>query len=64
MSENVTAKDLPQNFSEAPAERGHKAESVSSSSSVPGRDKRIFGRKKSVHHLLGGGKCISLFICS
>ncbi|XP_022931540.1 reticulon-like protein B8 isoform X2 [Cucurbita moschata] len=62
MSENVPAKDLPQNFSEAPAERGHKAESVSSPCSVAGRKKRIFGRKKSIHHLLGGGKCADVLL--
>lgn len=70
MSEKITAEDLLNNISEALAEHGQKAKSVSffgednKSSSVAGQIKRIFGRQKPVYHLLGGGRCISLFLYS
>lgn len=33
------------------------------SDSVNKQFNRLFGRQKSIHHLLGGGKCTSYHIC-
>lgn len=70
MSEKITAEDLLNNITEALAEHGQKVKSVSffgednKSASVTGQIQRIFGRQKPVYHLLGGGKCMSLFVYS
>ncbi|XP_038899522.1 reticulon-like protein B8 isoform X1 [Benincasa hispida] len=68
MSEKITAEDLLHNISEALAEHGQKAKSVSffgednKSSSVAGQIKRIFGRQKPVYHLLGGGRSADVLL--
>lgn len=68
MSEKITAEDILHNIAETLAEQGQKAKSVSffgedsKSSSVASQINRLFGRQKPVHHILGGGKCISVYI--
>lgn len=69
MAEKIVDNIL-ENLGENIAENVSKQKSVSSffegqtSSSVNSNFKRLFGRQKPVHHLLGGGKCRIIFICN
>uniref|UniRef100_A0A6N2KND9 Reticulon domain-containing protein n=1 Tax=Salix viminalis TaxID=40686 RepID=A0A6N2KND9_SALVM len=60
MPEKITAEDLISNLVETIAENVPKKKSVSffeeEEGSVTSRINRLFGRQKSVRHLLGGGK--------
>lgn len=71
MPEKTAAENLLNNLVETIAESSGKHKSVSffeeeKSDSVTSQFKRLFGRQKPVHHLLGGGKCrtILLFSCT
>ncbi|KAI4305979.1 hypothetical protein L6164_029300 [Bauhinia variegata] len=64
MSEKITAENLLNSFVETIAEKN---KSVSffeeeKSSSVSSQMKRLFGRQKPVHHLLGGGKSADVLL--
>ncbi|KAL2316842.1 hypothetical protein Fmac_030718 [Flemingia macrophylla] len=64
MSEKITAENLLNNLVETLAE---KQKSVSffeedKSKSVSSQFKRLFGRQKPVHHLLGGGKSADVLL--
>ena len=60
MSDKITAENLIHSLVDTFTEK-QKSESFfeeEKSNSVSSQIKRLFGRQKPVHHLLGGGKCM------
>lgn len=65
MPDKMTAENLLNSLVDTFAEVGSKQKSASfleedKSDSVKNKFKRLFGRQKPVHHILGGGKCMSV----
>ena len=61
------AENLLNNIVETLAESGSKQKAVSffgeeTSETVSSQFKRLFGRQKPVHHILGGGKCRNIIL--
>jgi hypothetical protein len=64
MSENFTAEKLLNTFVETLGER-QKSGSFHvevKANSMTSQFNKLFGREKPVHHILGGGKCMSMTI--
>lgn len=69
MPEGITAEKLLNNLMETISDNAQKKKSVSffeeeKSNSVSSQIRRLFGREKPIHHLLGGGKCMIILFVS
>ncbi|KAK4278917.1 hypothetical protein QN277_016691 [Acacia crassicarpa] len=62
MSDKVSAENLLNNFMDTLAEKWKPVFEGESSNSLNTQFRRLFGRQKPVHHLLGGGKSADILL--